>query len=274
MPLTFRTLRSGSSGNSQLLVADGCAVLVDLGLPANTALKETLGELRRRRLKLLGALVTHEHSDHFSPGPLRAMSGQGVPVYCPRRSIAHAEEQLKLGFWSGRPEFRCYDEGEPFEREVHLGPFHVRPVEVTHQPGGSCYAFSITVDTPRGLTRAVIATDLCHPRSLPGQLVDADLIYLESNYDPHLLKLRPNPASKFHLPNAACAQLLLEARRASARPPAQVVLGHLSERRNTPTLAIDATREAFAEAETELDFPLTCAPRHQPSVWMEVAGRA
>lgn len=269
--LHFRTLRSGSSGNSQLLVSDGCALLVDLGLPANTALRECLAELRQRRIKLLGALITHEHGDHFAPAPLRAMSGLELPVYAPRHAITYCSEQLKLGFWSGRPQLVCYDEGEHWERTFRLGPFEVRPVEVTHHPGGSCFAFAVNV-TGRGgrEIRAVVATDLCHPRALPAALVDADLIYLECNHDPHLLRMRPNPASKFHLENSQCGALLAEARRASSRPPAQVVLGHLSERRNTPSLAMEAVREAFAARGMEMDAEVVCAPRYHPGRWMEV----
>lgn len=276
MSVHFRTLRSGSSGNAQLLVAGSCAVLIDLGLPANTALKACLADLRQRGIRLLGALITHEHGDHFAPGPLRAMRGLGLPVYAPARAISHATEQLHLGHWGGRPEFRCYDEGECWERTFTLGPFTIRPIEVTHHPGGSCFAFDIRIEAAAGPgapsveVRAVIATDLCDPRSLPAALIDADLIYLESNYDPMLLRLRPNPASHFHLENARCGQLLAAARAASTLPPAHVFLGHLSERRNTPTLALDATRNAFATAGLPLDFPLTPAPRYLPSPWTHV----
>jgi hypothetical protein len=271
MSLTFRTLRSGSSGNSQLLISEGYALLVDLGLPANTALRECLAELRQRGVKLLGAVITHEHGDHFAPGPLRAMSGLELPVWAPRHAITHCAEQLKLGFWSGRPRLVCYDEGESWERSFRAGPFEVRPVEVTHHPGGTCYAFDVRVMGRGGREiRAVVATDLCHPRGLPGRLVDADLIYLECNHDPELLRMRPNPASKFHLENSKCGRLLVGARRESARPPVQVVLGHLSDRRNTPSLAMEAVRDAFLAEGVEMDFPLSCAPRHHPSVWMEV----
>jgi glyoxylase-like metal-dependent hydrolase (beta-lactamase superfamily II) len=274
MSVFFRTLRSGSSGNSQLLYWQGSAILIDLGLPARTALKQTMAELRQRGVKLLGALITHEHGDHFAAGAIRAMSGLAVPVYAPRSAVAFAEEQLRIGVFSGRPEFRVVDEGEAWERPFSLGPFHITPVEVTHHPGGSCYAYSIAVESQRGPVRVVVATDLCHERSLPAHLVDADLIYLESNHDPELLRLRPNAGSHFHLPNGRCGRLLQEARRSSRQPPAHVFLGHLSELRNTPTLAEHTVREAFSASGTELDFPLTSAPRHHPSVTVEVPPRA
>lgn len=273
MSLLFRTLRSGSSGNSQLLVSGGCALLIDLGLPTNTALKQCLAELRQRGIKLLAALVTHEHGDHFSPGPLRAMKGLELPVYAPRRAIAHAENQMKLGFWSGRPEMVAFDEGEDWERMWTVGPFEIHPIEVTHHPGGSCFAFEIRVErcgAGVGELKAVFATDLCDARALPGRLIDADLIYLESNHDPFLLQRHPNPSSRFHLRNEQAAGLLAEARRASKGPPGHVCLGHLSYQRNTPTLALDAVAAAFEEMSQELDFPVTCAPRQVAGVWVEV----
>jgi ribonuclease BN (tRNA processing enzyme) len=267
MSVLFRTLRSGSSGNTALLAAGGCALFLDLGAPANTAVRQSLAELRQRRIKPLAALITHEHGDHFSPGPLRAMNGHSIPVYAPARAIAHAHQQTNLGFWSGRPELRCYDHAELFEPNFTVGPFHVQPIQVSHNPGGSCYAFLITIDAPGRLIRAVYATDLCEPRSLPAALVDSDLLFLESNHDPELLRLRPNPSSRFHLRNSQAAELLLTARKASSRPPQLVCLGHLSERRNTPDLAESTLRDTFTQAAVDLDFPVLCAPRHQPSLW-------
>lgn len=270
MSFFFRTLRSGSSGNAQLLVAENCAILIDLGLPARTALKEILGELRQRRINLLGAVVTHEHGDHFAPGPLRAFSGLGLPVHASAHAIRHACAQEDLGFWSGRPEFICFDEGESWEREFNVGPFHIRPVEVTHNPSGTCHAFSITIEQGDRTARAVIATDLCDPRALPAMMVDADLIYLECNHDPHLLRMRPNPASRFHLENSKCGNLLASARAVSTKPPQHIFLGHLSELRNTPSLATEAVTQAYRELKLNLDSPLTCAPRHHPGLWTEV----
>lgn len=270
MSLWFRTLRSGSSGNGQLLYAAGCALLIDLGIPARTALKQTLGELRQRGVKPLGAFVTHEHGDHFAVDALRAMSGLGLPVYAPLTAIRFAEAWPELGYFSGRPEFRAVDEGEAWERSVRLGPFTVRPVEVTHHASGSCFAYDVTADLDGGTVRAVVATDLCHPRSLPASLVDADLIYLESNHDPELLRLRPNPASRFHLPNAQCGRLLADALVASRRPPQHVCLGHLSELRNSPTLAQDTVRACLTARGLHPDFPLVAAPRHHPGVTVEV----
>jgi len=270
MSLFFRTLRSGSSGNAQLLYSHGCALLIDLGLPVRTALRETLADLRQKGVKPIAALITHEHGDHFAPGPLRAMSGLEIPVYAPQKAINFAVEQLRMGFWSGRPDFRPIDVGESWERPFTLGPFTVRPIEVTHNPDGSCFAYHITVaGRDRELT-AVIATDLCHPRSLPAHLVDADLIYLECNHDPHLLKLRPNAGSHFHLENSRCADLLATARAASARPPQHTFLGHLSERRNSPTIALDTIRSVFTSRSVPLDFPLIPAPRHHPSLTVEI----
>lgn len=267
MSLFFRTLRSGSSGNSQLLVAGRYALLVDLGLPARTALKETLAELRQRGVTLLGAVVTHEHGDHFNPTVLRAFSGLGLPVHASACAIRHACGQQELGFWSGRPDFVCFDESPS---DFSVGPFHIRPIEVSHNPAGTCHAFSITIDHPKRPIRAVIATDLCDPRSLPATLINADLIYLESNHDPHLLRLRPNPASRYHLENARAAELLASARAVSSSPPQHIFLGHLSELRNTPTLATDAVTVAYQHLNLLLDSPLTCAPRHHASLWTEV----
>jgi phosphoribosyl 1,2-cyclic phosphodiesterase len=271
MSVFFRTLRSGSSGNGLLLWTRAGALLIDLGLPARTALQQALTEMRQRKIPILGALITHEHGDHFSPGPLRVMSGHGITVHAPCGARRHAEEQLKLGYWSGRPEFQCYDEGESWERDFYLGPFRIRPIEVSHAPSVNCYAFHIQAETRKGIVNCVIATDLCGSTGLPDYLVDADLIYLECNYDPFLLERHPNPSSRFHLENGKCGKMLAAARRKSKQPPKHVFLGHLSERRNSPTIALTAVADAFTHAGVDLDFPVTASPRHLPSVTVEIS---
>lgn len=254
-----------------LLWTSAGALLIDLGLPAKTALAQAMTEMRQRKVPILGALVTHEHGDHFSPGPLRVMSGHDIKVYAPCGARRHAEEQLKLGYWSGRPEFVCYDEGESWERDFWIGPYCIRPIEVRHAPNVSCYAFRILAETRRGIVNCVVATDLCYSAGLPTYLVDADLIYLECNYDPELLRMRPNPSSRFHLENSVCGGMLAEARRKSVRPARQVFLGHLSERRNSPSIAMDAVKGAFVARGVEMDMAVVAAPRHLPSVTVEVS---
>lgn len=268
--LHFRSLRSGSSGNGQLLVAGRDALLVDLGMPAGTALRPVLAELRQRGVRLLGALVTHEHGDHFAVGALRAMAALKLPVYAPRSAIGFAERCPELGVHSGRPRFIAVDDGEAWERQVRLGPFTVRPVEVEHHATGTCCAYAVWAEVAGGIVRAVLATDLCHPRGLPAHLVDADLVYLESNHDPELLRLRPNPASRFHLANEACASLLAEARARSARPFQHVCLGHLSELRNSPTLAKETLAAVLSRHGQPLDFPVSTAPRYHAGLTVTV----
>lgn len=268
--LVFRSIRSGSSGNGQLLVAGKHALLIDLGMPASTALKPVLAELRQRGVSVLGALVTHEHGDHFAVGALRAMAMLRVPVFAPRTAIRAAEAIPRLGVHSGRPRFVAFDDGEAWERCLRVGPFTVYPVEVGHHEAGSCFAFDVQAETPGGVVRAVLATDLCQPRALPASLVNADLIYLESNHDPDLLRQRPNPASRFHLTNAACSQLLADARARSEAPFQHVCLGHLSQVRNTPTLALSTLSEVFRQRQLPLDFPVVTAPRHHATLAVQI----
>ncbi len=78
----------------------------------------------------------------------------------------------------------------------------------------------------------------------------------------------PNYASRFHLSNRKTAALLADARNAgrqSGRKPQCVMLGHLSDQRNTEALALRTIEQRFAKEGLALDFRLEVAPRHEMS---------
>ena len=61
--MKFTTLASGSSGNSYLLEADGCRLLIDAGLTAKQ-IAARLGRVETDPKDLNGIVVSHSHSDH------------------------------------------------------------------------------------------------------------------------------------------------------------------------------------------------------------------
>jgi phosphoribosyl 1,2-cyclic phosphodiesterase len=97
-------------------------------------------------------------------------------------------------------------------------------------------------------TRAAICTDIGHASYTVRKMVrDVDMLVLESNHDDVMLANGPYPlsvqrriASRVgHLSNRECAQLVRE----SVTPRLkQVVLAHVSENNNTPSIAYETTR--------------------------------
>ena len=106
----------------------------------------------------------------------------------------------------------------------------------------------------------VIVTDFLDWESVFDYFIDADFIFVESNYDLELLRQYYNPNSQFHMPNPDTAELLVNARRESRKAPQIVMLGHLSSQKNEPKIAIRETQVAFREAGVKVDFELKTAP--------------
>ena len=73
------------------------------------------------------------------------------------------------------------------------------------------------------------------------------------------------------MPNPKTAELLFNVRLKSRRSPKAVMLGHLSEERNIPQLAIKTVHNVFKTGDLPLDFDLFAAPRHEPSHTITVA---
>ena len=87
----YYSIASGSSGNCGLYMAEGTAILIDLGVSlrkittALTALGLGLGDLS-------AVLLTHEHIDHVKGLPMFLKKSR-VPVFASRGMAEAIEEQ-------------------------------------------------------------------------------------------------------------------------------------------------------------------------------------
>jgi phosphoribosyl 1,2-cyclic phosphodiesterase len=264
--LRFRSLRSGSSGNLLLLESlrgrAATRLLIDCGISSQRECLRLLEEEAGLGRPVDGLLVTHAHTDHLSYSGLRVMGRLRVPIYLhaqTRREVGHrllSPYRLPAGVRAADFEFRVFED-EPFS----IGPFAVAPLRVPHAPGVTTHAYRIR----HGRTRLLIASDFNDPEAVVPHIYDCDFVYLESNHDLELLRLHFNPASLYHLSNPAAGLLLRHAWDASRRPPAQVVLGHLSHERNRPELALATVREALKDGGHARPVELIAAPRHAAS---------
>jgi phosphoribosyl 1,2-cyclic phosphodiesterase len=268
--ITFQSIVSSSSGNCVVLRFGGTTLLVDCGLRTQRECEDLLlRRLARREDDLFGGgslfagpsgvdavLVTHGHGDHIGYPALRSLAKHGVPIYAHRQVARALRQSHGMEAWPHRPALTAFTEAAFAVNDVR-----VEPMAVPHAPGCATFGFVFRW----GGRKAVVCTDFYEYANVVDRFADADLIFVEANHDPELLRIRPNYASRFHMSNPKTGRLLAEARGRSARPPVAVRLGHLSNERNTEELALRAVREAFAAEGIEVDFDLGAAPRYRAS---------
>lgn len=226
--MRFAVLSSGSKANSTFVEAGGVRFLIDCGLSGRQA------ELRLQSLgiepeTISAIIVTHEHCDHIN-GVATLSRRFKIPVYANTATMAH------LGKTYGREEFLT---GLPFS----IGKASIHPFSIVHD-----------ADDPVGFridsegVRLVHVTDLGRVTTLTREMVrGAQAIVLESNHDQQMLQdcdysweLKQRISSTYgHLCNDTAGQLLYDILHPEMF---HVVLGHLSENSNTPTLALEAAK--------------------------------
>ena len=171
----------------------------------------------------------------------------GMPLYATAKT--YRASRAKLGDVEQPVHFRA-------GAAIEFGGTVVQTIPTAHD-GADGVAFVVMY----GGKRLGIFTDLGH--RFPGiadWLNGLDGLYLESNYDPQMLRTGPYPAwlkhrivgSKGHLSNVEAAELVGD----GADRLQLLVLAHLSEHNNCPELALETAR-ALAPA----DLPIVVASR-------------
>lgn len=231
-------LGSGSQGNATLVEFEQARLLVDAGLSAR-ALTARLKAVGVAAGEIDAILLSHEHQDHARGAETFSMK-HGVPVICSTETL-EAMDLSPIHFASWIP----LAEGEP----QRLGRVRVEAFPVPHDAARPV-GFVVAADG----VRVGIATDLGHATTVVlERLRGCDVVMIESNHDPLLLRDGPYPlylkqrvAGRMgHLSNPEAAAVLKHTVSGNCRA---VVLAHLSERNNTPELASRTAKRALAAA--------------------------
>lgn len=257
---TFCTLFSGSSGNAVYLGTDNGSLLIDCGMSGRQVL-DAMCAAGLNPASLRALLITHEHSDHVKGAGVLSRK-LDLPIY--------ATEGTWLGMESALGEIPSHHRvaitaGESF----FLNDMEIAPFSIPHDAADPVgYRFFL-----RGADVAV-ATDLGYfAPEVENAVVGANVVLLESNHDPELLKQNPHyPArlktrilgKKGHLSNesgAAAAAFLAQ------HGTRHLLLGHLSSENNTPDLAYRTAHAALTAAGACVgdDVSLHVAARYQAS---------
>jgi len=245
MPLRFRILGSGSSGNAALLESDDTRVLVDAGFSARK-LGEMLAGAGSGWDRIDAIFLTHEHSDHAA-----ALGGLArhahIKVFANRATAQALQTGLKHAI-----NWQLFETGASFR----FRDFEVRSFAVPHDaqdPVG--FLISHGHDDLLSPRRSLAwLTDLGHaPVNVREHIREADVLVVEANHCSEMLQAdtkRPWSTKQRisgrhgHLSNSAARELLESVTSPRWR---HVFLTHLSRDCNSPA-AVEAACGAVLAA--------------------------
>lgn len=241
------TLYSGSGGNSVYFNLCGHEFLIDAGKSART-LCRSLSEIGADISAIEAIFITHEHTDHI--GALEVLTKKHhIPVHVCGRSALKLK-RMGVGGLGG-----CIVEHPPICC-VELGDIRIRSFVTPHDSMGSV-GYRIEYTEKCGsemIERAIgLATDIGHvDDSIREGLMGCRDVILESNHDIDMLMFGPYPellkmrilSPRGHLSNADCAAFAAQLCENGTR---NILLAHLSEENNEPSLALSETVAAVAD---------------------------
>ncbi len=233
----LRSLISGSSGNCSLISHNGTNILIDCGMSGKRLL-EHLKTLELDGDDIDAILVTHEHIDHIS----------GIGVVARRHNLPiYATKQTHQAMNIGRIDdknIKIIEPDRPFEiKDIGINAFSI-PHDAAAPVGYRLYC---------GNKKFAVATDI---GTMTNELFDSisgsESVILEANHDIRMLKNGSYPenlksrilSNLGHMSNELSAKCALAL---ANRGTKNIMLSHLSNENNTPTLAYNTVAEKLLE---------------------------
>lgn len=256
--MIYCPLFSGSAGNATLLATDKSRLLIDAG-KTGKAIEQALSQISFPADSLTGILVTHEHTDHIKSVGILSRK-YNLPIYA--NKLTWESMQAKIGDISLQ-NIRIFNSN----RDFFIGDCHITPHRISHDaadPVGFSFVHNQKIISH--------ITDLgFFPESLYEIVGQADIAFIESNYDLVALANTARPASlknrirskKGHLSNEDSAVVCARLAKLGCR---NFVLGHLSRDANTPKLAFHTHQLSLNESGFILDKDVKMNIAYQNSI--------
>lgn len=224
--LAIHVLASGSKGNCTVVEYGNTVLLHDVGISCRRIVNG-LKELHIPMERVGGIFISHEHSDHIAGLP-QLLKQFDIPVYTKEGTWREIENKKEL---QGKHLIPIT------KRSFQVGDIIVEPFKVSHDA-----ADPIAASYFGASAKATIITDtgLVDDRMLK-HIDDSQLLVLEANYDPHMLRYGPYAlplkqrvaSNRGHMSNEMAAQVLTMMKRPDFM---EVILAHRSENNNNTYL--------------------------------------
>ena len=258
--MKFCSLYSGSSGNSIFIASDNAKVLIDAGL-AGKKIDDALKHIGEESSSIDGIFITHEHSDHIKGVGVLSRK-YDIPIYANDNTWAVMEKNI------GRIKehnIRIMDR----RSSITINDLEIRSFNIPHDaiaPVGYTVSYA-------GKSASVVTDFGVFTEEIRDNIIDSDIILLESNHDVNMLRMGPYPyklklrvlGENGHLSNEDCGSAIVSLLKNDKKK--QIVLGHLSGTNNHPDLAYQTVVDVLSANGIRPgdDVILQLASRHNPS---------
>ena len=227
-------LGSGSKGNATLLECGDTRILIDAGFSARR-LAERMRAVGVAPESVSALVLTHEHSDHVD-GVMSALRRWHWPLHATQGTLA------------AMPELGAHPASFKAGDSISIGTITLEAVRVSHdasEPVGF-----VATSTCSGMRAAIVTDTGVVTPEVRAAVKYADVLVLESNHDEAMLRTGPYPyhlkrrvaGMHGHLSNVAAGRLAAEC---AHRGLKHLVLAHLSETNNTPSVALETLRNSI-----------------------------
>lgn len=258
--MKFCSLYSGSSGNSIFIASDNAKVLIDAGL-AGKKIDDALKHIGEESSSIDGIFITHEHIDHIKGVGVLSRK-YDIPIYANHNTWAVMEKNI--GKIKER-NIRIMDR----RSSITINDLEIRSFNIPHD---AIAPVGYTVSSA-GKNASVVTDFGVFTEEIRDNIIDSDIILLESNHDVNMLRMGPYPyklklrvlGENGHLSNEDCGSAIVSLLKNDKKK--QIVLGHLSGRNNHPDLAYQTVVDVLSANGIRPgdDVILQLASRHNPS---------
>lgn len=232
-----------------LLESGGTRILVDAGFPCNV-IAERLAGIEVEPESIEAVVVTHEHHDHVR-GVGSGSRKWGWQIYSTAGTRV-ASRSLRSATVNTVGRSACFNIGDMDITTAPVSHDAVEPVAI------------VAVSRSTGASAGVVYDLGCVSHGLRECIRGVDMLVMESNHDEIMLQRGPYPMSlrariggrSGHLSNKEAAATVASVARGGLR---HVILAHLSEWCNAPTLALETMR--YQLGKTSFRGKITAAPQ-------------